>query len=75
MEGIVKSRLLQVATDYCLQLVVYCKLTYPLTSMTFTEDQCAEILKPLLATVLPAMGIMRNFPRAVIHGPYTKQGL
>jgi len=34
-----------------------------------------EILKPLLAAGLPAMGIMRNFPRAVVHGPYKKQGL
>jgi len=72
---IIKSRLSQVAADYCLQSIVYCKLTYPLTSMTFTKDQCMEILKPLLAAGLPAMGIMRNFPRAVVHGPYKKQGL
>jgi len=74
-EEIVKSRLSQAATDYCLWSVVYRKLTYPLASMTITEEQCLEILKPLLAAGLPAMGIMQNFPQAVIHKLYTKQGM
>jgi len=34
-----------------------------------------EILKPLLATGLLAIGIMQNFPWVVIHRPYTKQGM
>jgi len=61
--------------DYCLRMVVYHKLTYPLTSTTFTKDQCVEIPKPLLSAGLLAMGIMWNFPRAVICGPYMKQGM
>jgi len=43
--------------------------------MSFTKEQCVEILKPLLAAGLLAMGIMQNFPWAVIHGMYTKQGM
>jgi len=51
------------------------KLTYPSITTTLTEEQCASILKPLLATGLPAVGIMRNFSQAVIHGPHDQQGL
>jgi len=40
-----------------------------------TEDQCYEILKPALAVALPAMGINRNFPRAMAHSPPSHQGL
>jgi len=48
---IAKARLNHAAVDYCLRLVVYQKLTYPLVTMSFTEEQCAAILKPLLAMV------------------------
>jgi len=39
------------------------------------EEQCYEIIKPVLASALPAMGINRHFPRAVAYGPRSHQGL
>jgi len=39
------------------------------------EEQCHDILKPALASALPAMGINRHFPQAVTHGPKSHQGL
>jgi len=50
-------------------------LTYPLATTTFTKEQCAAILKPLFAVGLLAIGIVRNFPQVVVHGPYNKHGL
>jgi len=59
---IARAQLNHVAADYCLRSVVYRKLMYPLVTMTMMEEQCALIIKPLLATGLPAVGLMPNFP-------------
>jgi len=55
--------------EFSLRQVLLPKLIYPLTATNFTEAQCHDILKPALASALPAMGINRHFPRAVTHGP------
>jgi len=50
------------------------KLVYPLAAAKFSEQQCTDILKSLLAARLPAAGIVQTFFRSVLHGPYTLQG-
>jgi hypothetical protein len=50
-------------------------LTYPLAATTFTYPQANSILQPLLPAVLATGGIVRSFPRAVVHGPWQYQGL
>jgi len=62
-------------TEFSLRQVLLPKLLYPLMTTNFTEEQCQEILRPALTSTLPAMGINWHFPRAVIHGPKSHQGL
>ena len=50
-------------------------LLYPLPATTFTKVECARILRPVLLAGLPACGIARNFPRALVHAPLRFQGL
>jgi len=61
--------------DFALRQVLLPKLRYPLIAMMLTEKQCQTILQPVLYHGLPAMGINRNMPRAVVHGPCVYQGL
>jgi len=61
--------------EFSLQQVLTPKLLYPLSVTSFNKEQCYEIIKPALVAALPAMGINRNFPRAVAHGPCSHQGL
>jgi len=70
-----KSHLSQEAAEFSLRQVLLPKLHYPLIATNFSEKQCYEILEPALNQALPAMGINRNFPRAVAHGPVGQQGL
>jgi len=51
------------------------KLRYPLVATTFSEAQCQGIMQLVLQFGLPALGVNRNFPRAVAHGLVTYQGL
>jgi len=41
----------------------------------FMEKQCEMLVKLVLNQGLPAMGINRNFPRVMVHGPLVYQGL
>lgn len=45
-------------------------ISYPLHHTTFTDKEC-----PFLRVILPKMGFNRNFPRAVVHGPYALGGI
>jgi len=51
------------------------KMAYPLAVTTFTEQQCAELMKPILGVGLPKIGCVRSMPRAVVHGPLNRAGL
>jgi hypothetical protein len=49
-------------------------LSYPLPCTTLSKRQCEEIMAPALHQALPAMGVCRNFPRHVVHGPVSHMG-
>jgi len=51
------------------------KLAYPLAVTTFMEQQCAEVMKPILGARLPKIGCIRSMPRAIVHGPLEQAGL
>jgi len=61
--------------EFSLQQVLSPKLLYPLTATSCNEGQYYDILKQALAAALPAMGIYRKFPKAVVHSPRSHQGL
>jgi len=62
--------------EFSLQQILMPKLAYPLMATNFTKEQCHNILlKPVLASTLPTMGINQHFPQAVAHGPQSCQGL
>jgi hypothetical protein len=50
-------------------------LEYPLPVTTLTRIQCNKITSVLAAAALPRCGVMRSFPRALLHGPVTYGGL
>jgi hypothetical protein len=50
-------------------------LQYPLPATTLTRQQCDAIMVPILQGGLPASGIARTFPRAVVYAPICYQGL
>jgi len=63
------------AADFALCQVLLPKLVYPLIVTTLLDKQCHSILKLVLQQGLPAMGVNRHLPRAVVHGPRIFQGL
>jgi len=69
------GRIKPAMAEYCICNIVYCKLMYPLAVTTLTQNQCTEVLRPLLVAGLPAVGYMRVFPQAVIHRPPSRQGI
>jgi len=50
-------------------------LEYPLAATTFTATELRGILAPALKAGLHASGFGHSFPRAIIYGPYSAQGL
>jgi len=60
---------------FSLKNVVLRKLHYPLTTTTFTPQQCLQIMTPILKQGLPKAGVVRTFPRALAHGPLQYGGL
>ncbi len=51
------------------------KLSYPLPATYLTKTECEAIMRPILNAALPASGIVRTFPRAMVHAPLKYQGL
>ena len=43
--------------------------------MTLSKKECRHIMAPALDACLPAIGLNRHFPRAVLYGPTSLQGL
>jgi hypothetical protein len=50
-------------------------LEYPLPTTTLTEAQCNKLTSVLAQTTLPRIGIMKSFPRALVHAPQKLVGL
>ena len=50
-------------------------LEYPLPALTLTQNQCKEIMKPVLQAALAKSSLIKNFPRAVLYGPKQEGGL
>ena len=50
-------------------------LEYPLAATTFTKSELTKIIAPALKTGLPSSGICRSFPRAILYGSKSTQGL
>ncbi len=70
-----KAKTNWIMADFCFQQVLLPKLTYALIATDFMEQQCHEILKPVLTQALPTMGLNQHFLRVVAHGPLGQQGL
>jgi len=51
------------------------KSVYPLVMMTFTKQQCMDIMRPILTQGLPLARFVRSFPWAIMHGPWQWGGL
>jgi len=69
------DRLKRSEVHLALHSTLWKTLTYPLPCTTLSKQQCNEIMAPALHQALPAMGICRNFPRQVVHGPLSHMGL
>jgi hypothetical protein len=50
-------------------------LEYPLTTTTLSNAQCNKLTSVLAQAALPRIGIMRSFPRALLHAPHKLAGL
>ncbi len=50
-------------------------LSYPLSSLNLTRQQCDKIMAPILKYGLPAMGVCQNFPQKVVFFPVDFMGL
>ncbi len=70
-----KARLTHTDTLFSLHSSILQKMAYPLAVTTFTEQQCAELMKPILSVGLPKIGCICSMPRAVVHGPIKMAGL
>jgi hypothetical protein len=60
---------------YSLNATILKTLEFPLTTTTLTEEQCKELLRPVLKTALPLCKIQRRLPRALVHGSLRSRGL
>jgi len=69
------SRLSQADATFSLKNVIMQKLCYPLVTTTFSLQQCAQIMAPILQQCLPKAGMVRTFPRDLAHRPLNYGGL
>ena len=58
-----------------LTLVAMKSLEYPLPALTLSEEECTQIMWPLLKSYLPRAGLNRHFPRDVLYGQIEKHGV
>jgi hypothetical protein len=54
---------------------VWKTLLYPLLALNLIREECENIVAPVLQYLLPAMGICRNFPRALVYNSVKYMGL
>jgi hypothetical protein len=57
------------------QSTIFRTLAYPLPALNLSKKEWDGIMSPLLATVLPRLGICRHFPRAMVFIPVKVFGL
>jgi hypothetical protein len=50
-------------------------LEYPLPTTTLSRAQCNKITSTIAKVALPRCGIMRSFPRVLLHAPLAAGGL
>jgi hypothetical protein len=50
-------------------------LCYPLSAVNLTKKQYDDLMSPLLNYALPALGVCRTFPRALVFAPTKHMGL
>jgi hypothetical protein len=50
-------------------------LSYPLPALNLTCEEWDKIMAPILQYLLPAMGICRNFPRALVYNSVKYMGV
>jgi len=70
-----KAHLTHMDALFSLQSSILWKLAYPLVVTTFTEQQCSDLMKPILSVGLPKIGCNRSMPHTVVHGPLKRAGL
>jgi hypothetical protein len=58
-----------------MQTTIWRTFCYPLNAVNLTKAQCEAIMSPVLHYALPAMGVCRNFPRAMVFSPLKTQDL
>jgi hypothetical protein len=58
-----------------LQSTIWKTFCYPLNANNLTRSQCESIMSPVINYALPAMGVCRNFPRALVYSPTKYKGL
>jgi len=58
-----------------LQSTIWRTLSYPLPAINLSKTQWKKIMCILLSYALPAMGICRTFPRAIVFAPEKYLGL
>jgi hypothetical protein len=54
---------------------LYPALTYGLMATNLSKKQCSRVFHPVRRSVLPKMGICRNVPATIIHGPKKYGGM
>jgi hypothetical protein len=62
-------------TWLAIQSTIWRTLCYPLNAVNLTKQQCKAIMTPILQYALPAMGMCRNFPRALVFSSTKYMGI
>jgi len=58
-----------------MRTTIWKTLKYPLAVMSFAKDTWDDIIHPIMLQGLSKTGVNRNFPRDMVFGPRTRQGL
>jgi len=69
------SKLGRSESIFSLRNVLLRQLVYPLPATTMTQEECNEIMSPILTQGLPSAGFVRTFPYALAHGPLKLCGI
>jgi len=68
-------KLVCLSSIFSLRNSILRKLAYLLLVTTFTEQQCTEIMQPILSTGLPKIRYIHTMPHAIVQGPLQLSGL
>ena len=73
--GIKKARLSFEDAWYAWQSTILRSLEYPLAALSLTESQCDRLMAIVKSVALPKSGLVRSFPKHVLHAPLSHLGL